>query len=145
MTNLLHPGASTRSGFPIGLCSLCKREDIQMLHTAANFGKRTASKIRRINTLARYRKKSPHRFVGISLPPIPKTYASPVCLYPRKMKGDIKKRVEPDQRIPLEYKENLASAKPSGAGGRSNANAIQAHSTLDTSCVVALVALMRWP
>jgi len=86
MTNLLHPGASTRNGFPMGLCSLCKREDIHMLHTEANFGKSTASKIRRTNTLPRYKKKSLHRFVVISLTPIPKAYAPPVCLYPINIK-----------------------------------------------------------
>ncbi|HUS88800.1 MAG TPA: hypothetical protein VMW91_05420 [Desulfosporosinus sp.] len=61
------------------------------------------------------------------------------------------------------YIENLANAKPSGADhgwssvpvakdGVKGPPAIgrmptpsMAHSTLDTSCVVALVALMRWP
>jgi hypothetical protein len=109
MTNLLHPGSSTRSGFPMGVCSLCKREDIQILHTAANFGKSTASKIRRINTLARYKKKSFQRFVGNALPPISKTYASPDCPYPKKMMTDIKK---------------TWLAPSLSEGGRSNANAI---------------------
>jgi len=83
----------------MGACSSCKRENIQWLHTVANFGKSTTSKTRRINTLIKYRKKLLHRLVGILLhrfasisrPPILQTYASVVCPYPKKMKGVHKK------------------------------------------------------
>lgn len=114
MTNSLHPGASTRCGFPSGLCSLCKRDDIQMLYTVANFIKSKASKIRRINILPSLRKKSLQRFVCNALPPILKAYASPDCPYPGKKKGLINKRVEPDHRIPLKENLDLPTAKLDG-------------------------------
>jgi len=78
MKTLLQTGACTRSEFPSGAWSSCKSENLQWLHTTANFGMSTTSKMRRINTLVRYNKKLLHRlvgilrhcFVGTSLPPI---------------------------------------------------------------------------